>query len=139
MTVINTDKHDYELVQDWGRLPEDWSFGVVSSVATDSQDQVYVYQRKDPPIVVFDSDGNYLNSWGTSAFNLPHGFCIVDDIVYLTDREDFHHGRFIPLIHGKTITYPNHLAQLFFMPILGPVTMLGVPWGKQTGIVWMLT
>ncbi len=48
MTVINTDKHDYELVQDWGRLPEDWSFGVVSSVATDSQDRVYVYQRKDP-------------------------------------------------------------------------------------------
>ena len=88
MTAINTDKHDYELVQDWGRLPVDWSFGVVSSVATDSQDRVYVYQRKDPPIVVFDSDGNYLNSWGTSAFNLPHGFCIVDDIVYLTDRED---------------------------------------------------
>ncbi len=24
---------------------------------------------------------------------------------------DFHHGRFIPLIHGKKITYPNHLAQ----------------------------
>ncbi len=30
---------------------------------------------------------------------------------------DFHHGRFIPLIHGKKMTYPNHPAQLFFMPI----------------------
>lgn len=88
MTIINTDKHDYELIQDWGKLPEDWTFGVVSAVATDSQNRVYVYQRKDPPVVVFDSEGNYLSSWGNSAINLPHGFCIVDDVVYLTDRED---------------------------------------------------
>ena len=87
MTLVNTDKHDYDLVQDWARLPEGWTFGVVSSVATDSQDRVYVYQRKDPPIVVFDSEGNYVDSWGIGAFNLPHGFCIVDDVIYLTDRE----------------------------------------------------
>ena len=88
MTLVQTDKHDYDLVQDWARLPEGWTFGVVSSVATDSQDRVYVYQRKDPPIVVFDSEGNYVDSWGIGAFNLPHGFCIVDDVIYLTDRED---------------------------------------------------
>ena len=62
MTLVQTDKHDYDLVQDWARLPEGWSFGVVSSVATDSRDRVYVYQRKDPPIVVFDSEGNYVDS-----------------------------------------------------------------------------
>ncbi len=88
MTLVQTDKHDYDLVQDWARLPEGWTFGVVSSVATDSRDRVYVYQRKDPPIVVFDSEGNYVDSWGIGAFNLPHGFCIVDDVIYLTDRED---------------------------------------------------
>ena len=44
---------------------------------------------------------------------------------------DFHDGRFIPLIHGKKITYPKHLAQLFFMPILGPVTMLGAYLGSR--------
>ena len=88
MTTIKTDKYDYELVQSWGTLPAGMTFGTVSSVASDSQNRVYVYQRKDPPIVVLDSDGNYLNSWGISAFNLPHGFCIVDDVIYLTDRED---------------------------------------------------
>ena len=88
MTTIKTDKYDYELVQSWGTLPDGMTFGTVSSVASDSQNRVYVYQRKDPPIVVLDSDGNYLNSWGISAFNLPHGFCIVDDVIYLTDRED---------------------------------------------------
>ena len=95
MTLVNTEKHDYDLVQDWARLPEGWTFGVVSSVASDSEARVYVYQRKDPPIVVFDTEGNYLNSWGIGAFSLPHGFCIVDDIIYLTDR-----GRFgLPEIH----------------------------------------
>ena len=88
MTTIKTDKYDYELVQSWGTLPDGMTLGTVSSVAADSQNRVYVYQRKDPPIVVLDSDGNYLNSWGISAFNLPHGFCIVDDVIYLTDRED---------------------------------------------------
>ena len=88
MNTIKTDKYDYELVQSWGTLPDGMTFGTVSSVAADSQNRVYVYQRKDPPIVVLDSDGNYLNSWGISAFNLPHGFCIVDDVIYLTDRED---------------------------------------------------
>jgi len=88
LTTIKTDKYDYELVQSWGTLPDGMTFGTVSSVASDSQNRVYVYQRKDPPIVVLDSDGNYLNSWGISAFNLPHGFCIVDDVIYLTDRED---------------------------------------------------
>ena len=88
MATIKTDKYDYELIQSWGNLPDGMTFGVVSSVASDSQNRVYVYQRKDPPIVVLDSDGNYLNSWGISAFNLPHGFCIVDDVIYLTDRED---------------------------------------------------
>ena len=88
MTTIKTDKYDYELVQSWGTLPDGMTFGTVSSVAADSQNRVYVYQRKDPPIVVLDSGGNYLNSWGISAFNLPHGFCIVDDVIYLTDRED---------------------------------------------------
>ncbi len=30
-------------------------------------------------------------------------------------------------------------STIIFHAYLGPVTMLGVPWGKQTGIVWMLT
>jgi hypothetical protein len=29
-------------------------------VATDSQDRIYVFQRKDPPVVVFDREGKYL-------------------------------------------------------------------------------
>ncbi|MCI0441104.1 MAG: hypothetical protein L0177_18530, partial [Chloroflexi bacterium] len=88
MTTVGTGSFRYKLIQDWARLPEGETFGVVSSLATDSQDRVYVFQRKEPPIVIFDPDGNYLGAWGHKAITLPHGFSIVGDIVYLTDRED---------------------------------------------------
>ena len=88
MTTAGTGKYTYELIQDWPKLPEGESLGIVSAVATDSQDRVYVFQRQDPPVMVFDSDGNYLNCWGIGAIADPHGITIVDDIVYITDRSD---------------------------------------------------
>ena len=57
----------YEKITDWPKMPKGQTMGVVSRVATDSQDRVYVFQRKDPPVVVFDRDGNYLGAWGTGA------------------------------------------------------------------------
>ena len=87
MTTVGIGKYSYRLVQDWAKLPSGEDFGTVSAVATDSQDRVYVFQRKDPPVVIFDREGNYLSSWGNGNFVNPHGFNITDDIVHLTDRE----------------------------------------------------
>ena len=78
MTTVGTGKYIYTLVQEWAKLPEGQSFGTVSAVATDSQDRVYVFQRAEPAVVVFDRDGNFVS---------PHGLFIADDIIYLTDRE----------------------------------------------------
>ena len=88
MTTVGAEKLTFELVQDFPKLPDGETFAIVSTVATDSQDRVYVFQRKDPPVVVFDSDGNYLDAWGHGAFNSPHGMSISDDVVYMTDRDD---------------------------------------------------
>jgi DNA-binding beta-propeller fold protein YncE len=78
----------YERIPDFCKLPQGQTIGIVSRVATDSQDRVYVFQRKDPPVLVFDRDGAYLGSWGTGEVKDPHGLKIVDDIVYTTDRSD---------------------------------------------------
>lgn len=78
----------YEKITDWPKMPKGQTMGVVSRVATDSQDRVYVFQRKDPPVVVFDRDGNYLGAWGTGAVKEAHGLKIVNDIAYTTDRPD---------------------------------------------------
>jgi DNA-binding beta-propeller fold protein YncE len=59
----------------WPKIPNNWVFGEVSSVAVDSQNHIWVLQRPRtlrpaqksqvaPPVVAFDADGNYLKSWG---------------------------------------------------------------------------
>jgi hypothetical protein len=87
MTTVGSGKYTYTLIQDWAKLPHGQTFGTVSAVATDSQDRVYVFQRAEPPVVIFDRDGNFLSSWGNGNFVSPHGLYIADDIVFLTDRE----------------------------------------------------
>ena len=57
--TVGSGKYTYELVECFGTLPSGWTFGPVSAVATDSKDRVYVFQRKDPPVVVFDCEGKY--------------------------------------------------------------------------------
>ncbi|MEJ0020329.1 MAG: 6-bladed beta-propeller [Acetobacteraceae bacterium] len=88
MSQNGTARPSYELIRDFLKLPAGQSFGQVSRVGTDSQDRVYVFQRKDPPVVVFDRDGTYLGAWGSGEVTDPHGLKIVDDIVYTTDRSD---------------------------------------------------
>jgi DNA-binding beta-propeller fold protein YncE len=87
MATVGTGKYTYALIQDWAKLPPGETFAMVSAVATDSQNRVYAFQRKDPPIVIFDRDGNYLSSWGNGAFLFAHGISITNDLVYLTDRD----------------------------------------------------
>ncbi len=88
MTTVGQGQFTYEVVEGWGNLPDGMTFGPVSSVAVDSQDRVYAFQRKDPAVVILDQDGNYVDSWG-SGFKFPHGIFIgPDDLVYLTDRDD---------------------------------------------------
>jgi DNA-binding beta-propeller fold protein YncE len=85
---VGSNGYTYELVEDFAKLPAGESFGLISRLTTDSKGNLYVFQRKDPPVLVFDSEGKFLRSWGTGQFKRPHGFRIVDDLVYLTDQTD---------------------------------------------------
>jgi len=78
--------YTYEIVEGWGQLPEGWTWGVIPAVACDSQDRVFVYSRSQHPLVIFDRDGNFLDSWEEGLFDHAHGIWIdADDNVYLTD------------------------------------------------------
>jgi DNA-binding beta-propeller fold protein YncE len=85
---VGSNGYSYELVEGFAKLPEGQTFGLISRLTTDSQGRLYVFQRKDPPVVVFDSNGKFLRSWGSEQFKRPHGFKIVNDVVYLTDQVD---------------------------------------------------
>jgi sugar lactone lactonase YvrE len=87
-TVVGSGELTFELVPDWEQLPSGWSHGDVAGVATDSQDRVYVFNRSEHPVIVYDQDGRFLASWGEGVFTRPHGITIHQDVVYCADDTD---------------------------------------------------
>jgi DNA-binding beta-propeller fold protein YncE len=84
--IYGSGEYSYELVDDWARLPEGWSFRDVGGIAVDKEDRVYVLNRSEHPIIVLDRDGKFIGSWGEGFFKRPHGSCVgPDNSVYCTD------------------------------------------------------
>ena len=66
-----------------------WNLTDVASVAVDSKDRVYLFNRGAHPMVVLDREGNFITSWGEGLFNRAHGLHIdADDNLYCTDDGD---------------------------------------------------
>jgi DNA-binding beta-propeller fold protein YncE len=80
----------YEPVECWGAGPAGHELGLVSAVATDSQDRVYIFNRTpEIGVLIFDREGNFVSSWGQDIFTSPHSIWIdADDHLYLTDTGD---------------------------------------------------
>ena len=73
MATVGSGDYVYEPVVDWAKLPAGWSFKEIGSVGVDKNDNVYVFNRGEHPMIVFDRDGNFLRSWGEGVFNRAHG------------------------------------------------------------------
>ncbi len=87
--ILGSGEHRYRVVENWAKLPEGWSLTDVASVAVDSKDRIYVFNRGDHPMIVFDREGNFLRSWGEGLFARAHGLHIdADDNLYCTDDGD---------------------------------------------------
>ena len=67
----------------FGTLPPDIEMGEAAGVAVNNSDLVYVYNRGEHPIIVFDSKGNFKTAWGKGTSVNPHGVAIdLDNNVY---------------------------------------------------------
>lgn len=84
MTVtLGSGEFTYRVSEGWGKLPTSWHFGDIGGVSVDRHDRVYVFNRGEHPMVVFDRDGNFLSSWGEGIFRRPHGTHMgPDDTIY---------------------------------------------------------
>jgi len=81
--------HVYDIAEGWAKLPPGVEFGYTHGVVTDSQDRVYVFNMSKHAVVVFDREGNYLNSWGEAFAEGAHGMLLnregEQEYLYLVD------------------------------------------------------
>jgi len=75
--IVGAGEHIYEVLRPFGKFPDEMKLGSVSHVSVDSNDRVYFYQRKNPPILVFDIEGNLIKSWGEDLLVDGHGVFIT--------------------------------------------------------------
>jgi DNA-binding beta-propeller fold protein YncE len=117
----------FRALEGWGNLPEGWRYVEAAGVAVDSKDHVYVFNRGEHPLIVFDREGNFLRSWGEGLVGRAHGITIgPDDEVWLTDDGNHTIRKFTPegkllltigdpdkpatLQSGKPFNRPTHVA-----------------------------
>ena len=84
--VVGYGKYVYRHVPGWGNLPDGWEWNHAVGVGVDAQDRVFVYNRSEHPMIVLDTDGNVLDSWGEGLFGSAHHIEVgPDGSLYTTD------------------------------------------------------
>lgn len=68
-----------QLANDWAKLPKGWNFGECSGVATDKQDNVWVFNRGSHPVMQFDRGGKFLQAWPDIHIVSSHGIRVDDE------------------------------------------------------------
>ena len=63
MPTVGSGDFTYEVLDNWAKTPAGWSIGQAEP-ACDSQDRVYVFNRSDHPLMIFDREGNFLQGMG---------------------------------------------------------------------------
>jgi hypothetical protein len=76
--VLGQGEHRYECLHDWGRLPEHLRWQTTHGVCVDEAGFIYVKHQGagETPmdtIVVFDTDGRYVRSFGKEYHRGGHG------------------------------------------------------------------
>ena len=97
--ILGEGEYRYEAIHDWGELPRTIKYGNTHGVCEDSQGNIYVHHTVHAgsdsldTMVVFDSAGKFVRSWGRQFKGGAHGLSIrregSQDFLYLCD---FQHG-----------------------------------------------
>jgi hypothetical protein len=124
MTIVGSGNYKYERVPLWPNMPKYWAFGAASDGAVNSRDEVYIFSRGKHPVTIWDTEGNFISSWGEGTFSAnPHGIYIApNDNVWLVDR-DYHiaseytpGGELLRTLGEKLAPAPSFSGLPFNMP-----------------------
>lgn len=97
--VLGDGEHRFEAIHDWGELPPTIKYGNTHGVCEDSQGNIYIHHTVNATsdsldtMVVFDSEGKFIRSWGRQFKGGAHGLSIrkegSEEFLYLCD---YQHG-----------------------------------------------
>ena len=83
---VSYGEYVFEHVPGWGNLPDGWEWSHVVGLGIDSHDRIYAYNRSDHSMIVLDTEGAVLKSWGEGQFGSAHHLFIApDDTLFTTD------------------------------------------------------
>ena len=82
MATVGNGAYSYEPMENWAKLPPGWSFKEIGGVGVDRNDNVFVFNRGEHPMIVFDREGNFLRSFGEGLFPRAHGVFMAPDFFF---------------------------------------------------------
>jgi streptogramin lyase len=136
------DKYTYSLVENWAKLPEGESLVDVVGISIDEDDRVYAFGRSRRPLIVFDRDGNEMDSWGEGLFKRPHGSCMTPEgHIWLADDDS--HAVFMFTKKGELLMTLGNVGQksdtghrngLDIFEKLSSITRAAKPFNLPTGV-----
>jgi DNA-binding beta-propeller fold protein YncE len=69
----------FEWQRDWPRLPQDFALGNTHGcIVVDAQDHIYLNTDREHAVVVFDTSGKVLRTWGKELAGGLHGMALVE-------------------------------------------------------------
>ena len=93
--IVGTGNHTFEVIHDWGQLPNGLCLGNTHGVTEDSQGRIFIKHTVgkgslyDDAVLVFDGDGRFIQSWGREFKGGAHGLHLAREerreILYLCD------------------------------------------------------
>ncbi len=117
----------YQLDPKFPQLPANIKLSAVSGVAINGHDEILIFHRGTPPILIFDSTGKFLRSV-PGNFKSAHGLRIdADDNIWTTDNANHTVSKFSPAgkvllklgemdVPGEDETHFNKPADIAFAP-----------------------
>jgi DNA-binding beta-propeller fold protein YncE len=83
------DASTYRQVENWAQPPDGKPWGQISAVGISPQGDVYAFVRAEPSfILVFDSHGKYVKTFGDNSMMYAHGLSVTHDgTIWATDRK----------------------------------------------------
>ena len=133
---------ELELVKDWAKLPDGWEFKDVCGIAIDEDNNVYILNRSEHPVIVLNREGECLRSWGEGYFARAHGarraldgslFC-TDDIANVVAKFSLDGDLLMQMGKKGESSHTGYQHAWDLWQAVGTVTHAGPPFNRPTGV-----